>query len=211
MNGRAMPSDAAPMLAIVGYIKFLSTGVPAGQQVSGLGVGRMLELTRAADPERGRTIYAQACAVCHNTDGSGILRSVPVPDLGYMVPPLWGSDSFNDGAGMARLISAANFVHFNMPHGTDYLNPQLSPEEAMWPVSSFPSRDRTRSALSAITRTCCRNQWTRHTAPMPTGSARNSTNMGRSRRSASSWRGSKPSEGPASQTARDEWSPGQEN
>jgi thiosulfate dehydrogenase len=136
MNGRAMPTDAVPMLAIVAYIKFLSTGVSAGQQVSGLGVGRMPELTRAADPERGRTIYTQACAACHNTDGSGILRSVPVPDLGYMVPPLWGSDSFNDGAGMARLISAANFVHFNMPHGTDYLNPQLSPEEA-WDVAGF--------------------------------------------------------------------------
>jgi thiosulfate dehydrogenase len=136
MNGRALPSDAAPMLAIVAYIKFLSTGVPAGQQVSGLGVGRMPELDRAADPERGRTIYIRACAVCHNTDGSGILRSVPVPDLGYMVPPLWGSDSFNDGAGMARLITAANFVHFNMPHGADYLHPQLSPEDA-WDVAGF--------------------------------------------------------------------------
>jgi thiosulfate dehydrogenase len=53
-----------------------------------------------------------------------------------MVPPLWGSDSFNDGAGMARLITAANFVHFNMPHGTDYLNPQLTVEQA-WDVAAY--------------------------------------------------------------------------
>src|SRR5258707_11544297 len=53
-----------------------------------------------------------------------------------MVPPLWGNDSFNDGAGMARLITAANFIHFNMPHGTDYLNPQLTPEDA-WDVAAY--------------------------------------------------------------------------
>jgi thiosulfate dehydrogenase len=136
MNGHAMPPGTPQMQAIVAYVKFLSTGVPAGREVSGLGVGRMPELDRAADPERGRTIYAGACGTCHNTDGSGILRSVPVPDLGYMVPPLWGRDSFNDGAGMARLITAANFVHFNMPHGADYLHPQLSPEDA-WDVAAF--------------------------------------------------------------------------
>jgi thiosulfate dehydrogenase len=53
-----------------------------------------------------------------------------------MMPPLWGPDSFNDGAGMMRLITAANFIHFNMPHGTDYLNPQLSVEDA-WDVAAY--------------------------------------------------------------------------
>src|SRR5438552_18792666 len=56
--------------------------------------------------------------------------------FGYMVPPLWGGDSFNDGAGMARLITAANLLHFNMPHGVDYLNPQLSPEQA-WDIAAY--------------------------------------------------------------------------
>jgi thiosulfate dehydrogenase len=46
------------------------------------------------------------------------------------MPPIWGSDSFNDGAGMSRLITAANFIHFNMPDGTDYLNPRLSQEDS---------------------------------------------------------------------------------
>jgi thiosulfate dehydrogenase len=79
MNGRALPADAASMLAIVAYIKFLSTGVPAGQQVSGLGVGRMPELTRAADPERRRAIYTRACAVCHNTDDQASSAAFPFP------------------------------------------------------------------------------------------------------------------------------------
>jgi thiosulfate dehydrogenase len=135
MNGRAMALQAPAMQAIVAYIKFLSTGVPAGQELPGLGVGKMPELTRAADPARGRPIYLSACAGCHGTDGLGVRRSLPTVDLGYMMPPLWGSDSFNDGAGMARLITAANFIHFNMPHGADYLHPQLTPEEA-WDVAA---------------------------------------------------------------------------
>jgi thiosulfate dehydrogenase len=136
MNGRAMPDDAPEMQAMVAYIKFLSTGVPAGQQVPGMGSGHMRELTRAADPSRGQPIYARVCTACHNTDGSGIRNSAPGTDLGYMIPPLWGPDGFNDGAGMARLTSMANFVHFNMPHGVDYLNPQLSVEDA-WDVAAY--------------------------------------------------------------------------
>ena len=136
MNGRALPLDSPEMQAIVAYIKFLSSGVPAGKALSGLGTGSMPELDRAADPVRGKAIYATACLACHNEDGSGIRRSLPSVDLGYMVPPLWGPDSFNDGAGMARLITAANFLHFNMPHGTDYLNPQLTVEQA-WDVAAY--------------------------------------------------------------------------
>jgi thiosulfate dehydrogenase len=136
MNGRALPSDSPEMQAVVAYIRFLSSGVPAGKALPGLGAGSMPELDRAADPVRGKTIYANACLACHNTNGSGIRRSLPTVDLGYMVPPLWGPDSFNDGAGMARLITAANFVHFNMPHGTDYVDPQLTVEQA-WDVAAY--------------------------------------------------------------------------
>jgi thiosulfate dehydrogenase len=136
MNGRALPPQAPEMQAFVAYVKFLSTGVPAGAQLPGLGAGKMPELDRAAEPSRGAPIYTRSCAACHGADGTGIRRSLPTVDLGYMIPPLWGSDSFNDGAGMARLITAANFIHFNMPHGADYLNPQLSIEEA-WDVAAY--------------------------------------------------------------------------
>jgi thiosulfate dehydrogenase len=136
MNGRAMPTDAPEMQAMVAYIAFLSTGVPKGKQLPGMGAGKMPELDRAADPVRGAAIYKRACVVCHGPEGRGLLRGTPSADLGYMIPPLWGPDSFNDGAGMSRLITAANFIHFNMPHGTDYLNPQLSAEEA-WDVAAF--------------------------------------------------------------------------
>jgi thiosulfate dehydrogenase len=136
MNGRPLPADAPEMQALVAYIKFLSTGVAPGQLLPGMGTGNMPDLDRAADPARGAALYANACVACHGPDGAGIRRSLPTTDLGYMMPPLWGKDSFNDGAGMARLITAANFVHFNMPHGVDYLNPQLSPEQA-WDIAAY--------------------------------------------------------------------------
>jgi thiosulfate dehydrogenase len=136
MNGRAMPADAPQMTAIVAYLKFLSQGAAKGELPRGLGAGNMPELNRAADPERGRRIYGQSCAACHKPDGSGIRRNPSSADPAYVMPPLWGADSFNDGAGMNRLITAANFIHFNMPAGTDYLNPQLSAEDA-WDVAAY--------------------------------------------------------------------------
>jgi len=136
MNGRALPVGGPQMQAMVAYIKFLSTGVPPGKVLPGLGVGKMAELDRAADPVRGKPLFTNTCVACHGNQGEGIRRSLPTTDLGYMVPPLWGSDSFNDGAGMARLITAANFIHFNMPHGVDYWNPQLSTEDA-WDIAAY--------------------------------------------------------------------------
>jgi thiosulfate dehydrogenase len=136
MNGRLMPVDAPQMQAIVAYIKFLSSGVKPAERLPGMGSGHMRELKRAADPQRGRPIYARACAACHGPEGAGLRTSAPGTDLGYVVPPLWGAGSFNGGAGMARLITMANFVHFNMPHGVDYLNPQLSVENA-WDAAAY--------------------------------------------------------------------------
>jgi thiosulfate dehydrogenase len=136
LNGRALPNDAPEMQAMVAYIKFLSTDVAKGETLPGMGSGNMPELNRAADPVRGRAIYNNVCAACHNTDGSGIARSRTDLALGYMMPPLWGNDSFNNGAGMARISTMANFVHFNMPHGADYLDPQLTAEDA-WDVSAY--------------------------------------------------------------------------
>jgi thiosulfate dehydrogenase len=136
MNGRALPNDAPEMRALVAYVKFLSTGVAPGQEAPGHGAGKIPELTRAADPVRGKGIYERACLSCHNSDGSGIARDPGAMALGYAMPPLWGNDSFNDGAGMARLSNFANFVHFNMPHGTDYTDARLTPEEA-WDVAAY--------------------------------------------------------------------------
>jgi thiosulfate dehydrogenase len=136
MNGRKLPPDGPDMTAMVAYLKFLSDGRPVGAPTPGRGSGEMAELTRAADPVRGKQVYAQICAACHGQAGQG-LRVGSVGDAkGYMFPPLWGPDSFNDGAGMDRLISAANFVHNNMPNGTTWQAPVLSVADA-WDVTAY--------------------------------------------------------------------------
>ena len=56
--------------------------------------------------------------------------SAPRPEHGYQFPPLWGPDSYNDGAGMARLLDAAAFIKHNMPFGTTYAAPVLSDDDA---------------------------------------------------------------------------------
>jgi thiosulfate dehydrogenase len=90
-------------------------------------------LARAADPVRGAQVYTTHCAACHGADGRGARN----PDgNSYAYPPLWGPDSFNDGAGMHRIITAANFIRANMPFGTTYENPVLTEEEA-FDVAAF--------------------------------------------------------------------------
>ncbi|MQT11380.1 c-type cytochrome [Segnochrobactrum spirostomi] len=136
LNGKAMPEDAPEMKALVAYLDYLSTGMSNGKIPPDQGAGHISWLTRPADPKRGEPIYAATCAMCHGKKGEGIRWSAVVKDRGYMIPPLWGKDSFNDGAGMARLITMANFVHSNMPHGTDYWSPNLKVDEA-WDVAAY--------------------------------------------------------------------------
>jgi len=136
MNGRPLPLESPEMRAIVAYIDFLSAGVRKGEKLSGLGAGSMPELDRAAEPARGKPVYERYCQGCHNVDGQGVLRGSAGDAFGYAFPPLWGAGSFNDAAGMARLITAGNFAHSNMPDGVDYLYPRLSPEQA-WDVAAY--------------------------------------------------------------------------
>jgi len=136
MNGRPMPRDAAPMRALVAYLRVLSSALPKDARIEGAGAGAIPELDRPADPQRGARVYAQNCVFCHRSGGEGLRRNPVDASFGYGVPPLWGPDSFNDGAGMNRLITIANFVHDNMPNGTDWLMPVLSAEEA-WDVAAY--------------------------------------------------------------------------
>ena len=61
---------------------------------------------------------------CHKDDGQG--EPNKSPRLGYSIPPLWGDDSFNAAAGMAKLAHAAAYIRTNMPFGVRYQDPVLS-------------------------------------------------------------------------------------
>ncbi len=136
MNGRPLPIGGREMKALLAYLQFLSTGVPVGTSPKGRGTPALPLLARAANPNRGALVYKGNCEACHQANGLGQRNGVIGDAKGYLYPPLWGRDSFNDGAGMHRLISSANFIHANMPFGTTYQAPALSNEDA-WDVAAF--------------------------------------------------------------------------
>lgn len=131
MNGRPLPLESLEMKAMVAYLKFMSSGVPIGAQVTGLGLPKPSRFPeRAADPVQGKLVYEQFCASCHGADGHGVRAGVAGDALGYTFPPLWGADSYNDGAGMHRVIMAARFIRNNMPKGVSAEAPVLTEEQA---------------------------------------------------------------------------------
>ncbi len=109
LNGSALAVDGDDMRDIVSYISWLSRGSVSGQRTLGNGIDSLAVLP--GDTARGSQVYLLSCARCHATDGQGMLATKMV-NAG---PPLWGSGSFNIGAGMARVRVMAAFVHRHMP------------------------------------------------------------------------------------------------
>jgi thiosulfate dehydrogenase len=139
MNGRALSLESREMRAFSSYLRWLSTGVPDGAKLLGAGTLQIKEPARAADPRRGAQIYMEACAACHGANGLGQQAQT---GLGYQFPPLWGSDSYNNGAGMSRLLTLAAYAQHNMPLGTTFDVPVLTDEQAYDVAGYVVSRDR---------------------------------------------------------------------
>jgi thiosulfate dehydrogenase len=118
LNGRPLPADGPEMMAMAAYIRSL------GARHAAMGASRRkadepapFEMpNRAADVAVGARVFVERCAICHGQDGLG-LRASADPRRGYVFPPLWGPDSFNDGAGMHRVLTAARFIKARMPLG----------------------------------------------------------------------------------------------
>lgn len=131
MNGKALPEDGKEMRAIVTYMHWLSQGVPVGAKVSGAEfpqVDRKMIMSRAADPIAGKKVYVEHCASCHGQNGEGVKREGKAN--GYEYPALWGKDTYNTGAGMFRVIRAADWIVANMPLGADNHNRILTDAQA---------------------------------------------------------------------------------
>jgi thiosulfate dehydrogenase len=106
LNGKALPRDGRDMRDIVAWLAWISRGIAPPGELPGTGSVRFAPPAEAGDTARGREAFAQACARCHGPDGQGTA----------LAPPLWGPRSFNIGAGMARLRTAATFIRYNMPN-----------------------------------------------------------------------------------------------
>ena len=111
------------------YFAWLATGAPVGGTLPGRGFVTLRATALGHDPGRGETVFAAQCASCHGSGGQGQAN----PDGSYSIPPLWGPHSYNWGAGMTGIASAAGFIKVNMPYGQGNT---LTDQQA-WDVAAY--------------------------------------------------------------------------
>lgn len=150
MDGKAPPSGSPELTALTVYSFWLAKGAPVGVTLAGQGYPKLEKPARPPSIKRGKEIYANHCALCHGMNGEGTKSQGA-----YAFPPLWGKDSFNWGAGMHRINSAAAFIKANMPLSKPY---SLSDQQA-WDVAAYvnsherPQDPRDRGNVAATKKT----------------------------------------------------------
>lgn len=130
LDGIMPPEDSPEVLALAAYITYISHGEVIGKTPGGRGVPTLPDTGYDPNPANGKAIYETKCASCHGIIGDGIPG----------IPPLWGMESYNKGAGMANTNKAAGFIWANMPLGQErslshqdaldvsaYINMQIRP------------------------------------------------------------------------------------
>lgn len=120
MNGTRPIIDTEASIAMATYITWLSEGLtiglnpkkPVGKFYTDIWPmkKRFAPLLKKANHDNyknGKKLYAEKCASCHGPDGQGIAQ----------FPPVWGSGSFNTGAGLSKPVKMAAWMKYNMPFG----------------------------------------------------------------------------------------------
>jgi thiosulfate dehydrogenase len=142
----ALPApDSKEVLALAAYLTWLTPGSESGTSLWWRGQNAIPRTSlipiAKLDPAKGEALYAEHCTTCHGPDGQGVF----IGDK--RAAPLWGPDSWNDGAGAARVYTLAGIIRYMMP----YLNPgSLTDEEAQQlaafitskPRPAYPFKDR---------------------------------------------------------------------
>jgi thiosulfate dehydrogenase len=117
--------------ALAAYIQWLSDGIRSGEKLPWRGQNSIqsdsLIPVELLNPERGRMLFGENCRSCHGDDGQG----VQIGDK--KAGPLWGPDSWNDGAGAARVYTLAGIIRYAMP----YLNPGSLTDEEAQQIAAF--------------------------------------------------------------------------
>lgn len=150
MNGKPLDKTSPEMQAMVAYMKWLAQDVPHGAKVQ-IENAWPIDTRLVGDPVRGKSLYAAQCAACHGANGEG--KKDRAGDIVF--PPLWGDESFNIGAGLARTYKAAAFIRNSMPmgvntHGTWGEGGVLSDQDAVdvaeyfthMPRPDFPGKEK---------------------------------------------------------------------
>lgn len=145
-NGPAVPTPTSKeVLAVTAYLTWLSKGFEVGKNPpwrgqNAIAAANLIPLEKLS-PARGEALFKQHCVSCHGDDGQGVLVGEKKPG------PLWGADSWNDGAGAARIYTLAGIIRYSMPYVTPGV---LTDEESQHlaafinshPRPSYPFKDR---------------------------------------------------------------------
>lgn len=134
----ALPSPTSKeVLAVSAYLTWLSRGAEVGSNPSWRGknaiaAGALIPVEKL-DARTGEAIFKERCTNCHGLDGQGVTVGDKRPG------PLWGPDSWNDGAGASRIYTLAGIIRYTMP----YLDPgSLTDAEAQQVAAFINSRPR---------------------------------------------------------------------
>jgi thiosulfate dehydrogenase len=110
-------TGAKEVLAVGAYLAWLSQGSEMGRALPWRGQNTIpaaaIVPVEKIDLGRGESLFTERCVSCHGSDGQGVF----IGDK--RAAPLWGPDSWNDGAGAARIYTLAGIIRFTMP----YLDP----------------------------------------------------------------------------------------
>ena len=137
-EGSELPSTTSKeVLALSAYLTWLSHGYSLGTSPSWRGhnsiAAAALMPVEKLDPAKGEALFTEHCITCHGPDGQGVF----IGDK--KAAPLWGPNSWNDGAGAARVYTLAGMIRYTMP----YLNPgSLTDEEAQQLAAFITSKPR---------------------------------------------------------------------
>ena len=139
-NGSRPPNGGRVSVAIASYITWLSRHTPIDMNASQPLGPNQLTMLDAGDYEpsvpRGRALYSDRCASCHSDDGKG----------GDDGPPVWGDQSYNDGAGLAKIPKLAAWLKVAMP----LQDADLTDEESLDIAAFVNSHSRPKFQLKPI-------------------------------------------------------------
>ena len=128
----ALPTTTSKeVLAVSAYLTWLARGYEVGKSPSWRGqntidAAKLIPVDKL-DPKKGEALFMEHCTNCHGENGQGVF----IGDK--RAGPLWGPDSWNDGAGAARVYTLAGIIRYSMP----YLNPGSLTDEEAQNVAAF--------------------------------------------------------------------------
>jgi thiosulfate dehydrogenase len=142
LEGSSLNADTKEVQDLAAYITWLSSGLQISKDIpwrghNSLPASSLLPVEKL-DPKLGKRYFNEWCAYCHDKDGQGTsIATDQIAGLLHIKPkhpgPLWGPNSWNDGAGAARTYTLAGMIRNWMP----YLNPGLLTDEQAQHIAAF--------------------------------------------------------------------------